>query len=48
MATAAAIATAVGSLVKTGVTSRQKNRAERYHIGQCGSLNRSSSRSPPT
>ena len=33
---------------KTGVSSRQKNSAERYHIGQCGSRKRSSSCSPPT
>ena len=33
---------------KTGVSSRQKKSAERYHIGQCGSRNRSSSCSPPT
>ncbi len=33
---------------KIGVSSRQKNSAERYQSGQCGSANRSSSFSPPT
>ena len=34
--------------LNTGVSSRQKNSAERYHIGQCGSRQRFSSSSPPT
>ena len=34
--------------LNTGVSRRQKNSAERYHIGQCGSRHRSSSCSPPT
>ena len=33
---------------RTGVASRQKKSAERYHIGQCGSVHRSLKSMPPT
>ena len=39
---------AYGSLRNSGVISRQKNSAERYHIGQCGSAHMSLMFSPPT
>ena len=34
--------------LKIGVSSRQKNIAARYHIGQCGSWKRFFISSPPT
>ena len=46
MTTATATPPHIG--LKIGVISRQKNSAERYHNGQCGSAKRSSSFSPPT
>ena len=46
MTTATATPPHIG--LKTGVSSRQKKRAERYHIGQCGSWKRPASSSPPT
>ncbi len=46
--TAAAIAAGAGSHRKIGVISRQKNSAERYHSGQCGSAKSPSSSSSPT
>ena len=45
---ATATVTGAGIRSRTGVASRQKKSADRYHIGQCGSAHRSLKSTPPT
>ncbi len=45
---ATATTTLPGIRLKIGVISRQKNIAERYHIGQCGLAHSRSKSTPPT